>query len=231
MMLRRLTQFVRLLGCNLLSQFHDLREDRRIARRYYDRPGFRTVDLALRRHYRLVSPFTISRLFNEALGLPDLHTYGETPLTTLEQIADAAHITANDLVYELGCGSGRTVFWLRTVLGCRTVGVDWNPIFIHRAHAVLRQHPLDGIDFVRADLRQMHYQAATVIYFYGSCADTPSIQALLDRFRALAPGTRIITISYPLSEYDPTNRYRLLTHFPAHFNWGEGTVYVQVVSP
>src|SRR5438046_2879338 len=72
---------------------------------YYRNINFAKLDLSLLCSYFWKSPYSINR----KLGL---ELYGETPLATMEKIANVAHITAQDVVYELGCGRGRCAFWL-----------------------------------------------------------------------------------------------------------------------
>ena len=68
------------------------------------------------------------------------------------------------------------------------------------------------------------YKQATVIYLYGTCLDDEEIKRLVRRFEGLAPGTKVITVSYPLSEYADT--YMTHKEFPARFPWGRAQVYL-----
>ena len=75
---------------------------------------------------------------------------------------------------------------------------------------------------------QTDLKKATVIYLYGTCLEDHTIKALISRFKQVAPGTRIITVSYALSDYTDQPLFETMKRFPARFTWGEGDVYIQV---
>ncbi len=63
----------------------------------------------------------------------------ETPLTSLEVIARECQLSVRDVVFELGCGRGRTCFWLNQFIGCAVIGIDYVPAFIEKALKVKRR--------------------------------------------------------------------------------------------
>src|SRR5207253_2734624 len=133
-------------------------------------------------------------------GEEDPYTYGETPLSTLDVIVKHCHITATDTVFELGCGRGRTCFWMNQFVGCRVVGIDYIPEFIQRANRIRSRFDLVDVQFREEDILNSQLTGATVIYLYGTCYSTPFIQTLIKNFALLPRGTKIITVSYPLSD-------------------------------
>jgi hypothetical protein len=74
-------------------------------------------------------------------------------------------------------------------------------------------------DFLTADLSQ-----ATVIYLYGTCLKDTTIDALADRFSTLSKEVKIITVSFPLSDY--SSSFVTRQSFIASFPWGKGEVYL-----
>src|SRR5262245_46123073 len=103
---------------------------------YYGDPLFRKVDTRLLLSYWLDNPYRVCSRFFRSRGEEDPYTFGETPLTTLEEIAHRCQISNRDTVLELGCGRGRTCFWLARFVGCRAIGIDIVPTFIERAQRV-----------------------------------------------------------------------------------------------
>lgn len=218
-----------LLGFNLVVQWRRLIEFIRVVRRYYLKHSFYRIDLHLAGRYFLNSPYAISKRFLKQQGADDIYTYGETPLTTLEQIASRAKLSSNDLVFDLGCGPGRTSFWLRTFIGCEVIGIEQIPTFVWRAQVIQQVCQLDKIEFRLQDMHETDYTGATAIYLYGTCFDEVFLAPLIERFRALERGTKIITVSYSLNEMTSNPCFEIIECFPARYTWGEANVYLQIV--
>jgi len=228
--LSQLKETTALFGLNLKVKWFNLIEFIRLFFRYYGNDRFLKIDLSLLAAYFLRNPFKISKQFLFKKGESEVYTYGETPLTTLDLIAQTCRISPKDTVYELGCGRGRTCFWLHEFIGCRVVGVDYVPTFIEKAQYVQQQFHVSAVSFKCEDFFHTDLQNATVIYFYGTCSSNIEISKLIDRFSQLAKGTQIITVSYALTDYQPTAPFEILKRFSAPFTWGEADVYLQVKS-
>ncbi len=176
-----------------------------------------------------MNPYRVSRQFLQSRGDTDIHVYGETPLTTLEVIAERCQLTPNDLLYDLGCGPGRTSFWFHSLIGCRVFGIEQIPAFTKMAQRVAYQiNAGREIQFTCADLLQADYSKATAIYLYGTCFDESFITKLNKAFLSLPKGAKVITVSYPLTDYLGGEIFCLRENFPARFPWGEGEIYLQV---
>jgi SAM-dependent methyltransferase len=202
----------------------------KVVARYYSNSAFRRCDLSLLSLYLFQSPFRISKQFLLHQGSADLYTYGETPLTTLDSIAKRAGLHSRDVVLELGCGRGRTCFWLHHFIGCQVIGIEYVPAFVDKASRVKNKYQIGGVAFRLEDLFHSDLQGATVIYLYGSCFSSEEISLLIKRFSKLPAGTKIITVSYALTDYQPSAPFRLLKQFPGRFTWGTAMVSVQAKS-
>lgn len=220
-------EFIRLLGLNILVLYKSLYEYCLTVWKYYSNKQFRKADVLLLRAYFFDNPFRISRSFLTERGEDDVYTYGETPLTTMDFIATECGIISSDCVYELGCGRGRTCFWLRLFKGCQLIGIEYVPKFVEIANKVKSEVSITNLDFRLEDMLQSDLTGATVIYLYGTCYDEPFIKALITKFEALPSGTKVITVSYSLQEFG-SKKYRVNKTFPASFTWGEGDVYLQI---
>jgi len=221
-------EYTHLFLLNLKVKFRNSLEYLNTVAHYYTHARFAKIDSYLVFSYLLDSPFAVSKRFLSRKGEQDLYTYGETPLTTLDYISKQCRLSPKDHIFELGCGRGRTCFWLREFLGSSVVGVDHVPGFIKRANEVTAKFKVEGIAFRQEDLLQTDLQGATVIYLYGTCYAAPFIEALIERFLFLPKGTKIITVSYSLTEYAKGNEFEILKRFPARFTWGTADVYLQV---
>lgn len=221
-------EYFTLLGINLIVKSRNFLEYLCVIYRYYRKIPFAKIDASLVLTYLFDNPFSISRRYFMHRSNSDEYTYGETPLTTFDRISKEARITAQDTVYELGSGRGRVCFWLKSFVGCKVVGVEIVPDFVIRAKRIQRKLGIEGIEFRTEDFLKTDIKNATVVYLYGTCLEDETIKQLIKRFKDLTPGTRIITVSYALSDYTDHPIFETMKRFPARFTWGEGDVYIQV---
>ncbi len=195
--------------------------------RYYGNAEFRKIDLALVTNYLFDNPYTESRRFSLLQGEENIYTYGETPLTTLETIAKKCDISSRDFVYELGCGRGRSCFWLHSFVKCRVVGIEYNPRFCGKAQAIVRKFSMPQIEFRCEDFLESDFTDATVIYLYGTCLSDNFLMKLTDKLKSLPTDTKVITVSYPLDDYTYEPLFEMVDAFDVPFTWGTTTVYYQ----
>lgn len=221
-------EYSQLLGLNFYVRLKNFFEYVRVVFKYYGRLAFAKVDSYITLSYLFNNPFKISKRFLLSKGECDVHTYGETPLTTLDKIALECRLTANDRVFELGCGRGRTCFWLHEFIGCSVVGIDHVPEFIERANEVKKKYDVKGVEFQLEDILKADLKGATAIYIYGSCYSEDFIQRLAEKLSTLPSGAKVITVSYPLTEFAPKAPFEVMNRFPARFTWGTADVYLQL---
>jgi protein-L-isoaspartate O-methyltransferase len=132
------------------------------------------------------------------------------------------------VVVELGCGRGRTCFWLNQFIGCRVIGIEYVPTFIEKARHVQEKQGISGVTFRLEDLFHTDLQGATTVYLYASCFSPEEIDRLIEQFSRLPDGTKIITVSYALTDYQPSAPFQLIKQFPARFTWGTAVVFLQI---
>lgn len=221
-------EYLELVWINLGVQVRSFIECLRVAIHYYSNLSFAKVDLFLLISYLFQNPFTISKRFLQKKGEKDVYAYGETPLTSLDMITKECKVSAKDTVFELGCGRGRTCFWLHSIIGCKVVGIEYVPEFVERSNAIKDKFEIKNIEFRQEDMLNANYSGATVVYLYGTCLDDPSILKIVDKCKALPAGTKIITISYPLTDYTDQPVFEVMKRFPARFTWGLADVYLQI---
>jgi SAM-dependent methyltransferase len=195
---------------------------------YYRSLRFMAADLALGGCHLLSNPYRLTRQFREARG-EEPYTYGETPIPVLAEIARRCQLTEQDICLELGCGSGRTALWLRGHLRATVWAVDQVPALIRRAVRVARFAGLqERLSFNLADFTQeCPAVGASFAYLAGSCLDEATILQLTEQLAAMAPGSRLATVSFPLSDYRP-DLFQVTDQFEGLFLWGKSTVYCQV---
>jgi len=224
-------EFLKLLWVRATVFWYEGIEFFKVVCRFYSNRDFREQDLSLLKRYFFISPYAISKIYLLSQGAEDPYLYGETPLTTLALIAEKCQLSAYDVVYDLGCGRGRTCFWLSAFVDCRAVGVDQVPTFIEKANAVKAQYYVSSVKFLEGDYLDFSFKDATVIYLYGTCLEDSAVKLLIKKFSKLPSGTKIITVSYPLTDYLEYGQFDLFTlaeTFQGSFTWGTADIYLQV---
>ncbi|MDR2200712.1 MAG: class I SAM-dependent methyltransferase [Puniceicoccales bacterium] len=208
-----------------------------VLRFYRKNHDFARTDFALISEYWLDSPFAISKRYLQLKLEPDVYQYGETPLLTMEKIAQYAQINVNDCVFELGCGTGRCAFWLAYFRACSVVAIEQISDFTSFAQRLLAKSPFlsEKIHFIQGDFLCTDLQRATVIYLYGTKMDNRQIELLILNLKNIQPGTTIITVSYSLNEIIATSKnhtlsreyFEIIAQFEGEFFWGKATVFIQ----
>jgi len=77
------------------------------------------------------------------------------------------------------------------------------------------------------NMHQADLSSATVVYLYGTCLKEEEIIQLAHSFKKLPEGAKIITVSYPLSDY--VSGYVLIEKLTENFPWGKGDIFLQKV--
>lgn len=222
-------EFISLLWLNLVVKLRNLIEFIKVAIKYYSNFSFLKADLFLRLTYLFNSPFSLSKRFLVAKGESNIYAYGETPLTTLEMIAKECNFTKSDCIFELGCGRGRTCFWLNSFIGCKVIGIEMVPDFVERAERIVHKLKLTDIEFKLGDMSEVDLRGATVCYLYGTCLEEDTINVMIKKFAKLPIGTKIITVSYPLTDYTDEPYFEVMKCFTGKFTWGETEIYMNVI--
>jgi SAM-dependent methyltransferase len=220
---------IKLFWLNFRIGFWNFIEFLKVIAKYYPNGSFARVDFDLLRGYFLESPYKISKEFLIEKGEKEVYAYGETPLTTLEKIAKISEIKPEDTVFELGCGRGRTCFWLKYFIGCSVVGVEYIRYFVEQANRVKTRYGIKNIDFKCEDMLLTDLSKATIIYLYGTCLDEIFIQKLIKKFEKLPSSTKIITISYPLTDYTSNPKFKVKKSEEVDFPWGKTTFFIHVL--
>lgn len=201
---------------------------------FYRVRRFCEADLTLITLSFLDNPFRISKRYLEkkkrlSEGSHDLNVdiYGETPLAALDAAAKAAKANSKDVVIELGAGRGRAALWFNAYLGCKTIAVEQIPEFASLLKRVKNSCHLDQLDVIQGDFLKADLSSGDLIYIFGTALKDEEIKTLIDRLKTVKQGTRIITVSYPLTDYTNGPLFEVMHVIPADFPWGKTSMYVQ----
>ena len=123
-----------------------------------------------------------------------------TPEDLVEAMLDAAKVTPNDSVMDLGSGDGRLVI-AAAKRGARAVGVEYNPDMVTLSRANAEKAGVSAkATFLNADLFATDISKATVITMYL----LPSLNLKLrPTILDLKPGTRVVSHAFNMEDWEP----------------------------
>lgn len=126
-----------------------------------------------------------------------------TPQATVDKMLEVAQLTAADTLIDLGSGNGITVI-TAAKRGATAIGVEFNPDMVALARKLAAEAGVASkATFVEGDLFEADLSKATVITLFL----LPDInQKLRPKLLELRPGTRIVSNSFDMGDWEPDVR-------------------------
>jgi len=119
-----------------------------------------------------------------------------TPPVVVERMLEAGHITAADLVYDLGSGDGRIVIAAAQKYGARAVGIEIMPDLCRKARERVRSLGLeDRIRIVEGSALRTDLSPATLVTMFFMTGSNERLRPALEK---LKPGTRVVSNAFPI---------------------------------
>jgi cyclopropane fatty-acyl-phospholipid synthase-like methyltransferase len=140
------------------------------------------------------------------LRAPDVK-FVASPQSVVDAMLELAHVTAADVVYDLGSGDGRIPITAAQRYGARGVGIEIDSTLVRESNSRLAQSGVaDRVRFVNQDLFETDLSEATVVTVF-------LLPRVLDRLlpklrRELKPGTRIVSHQYHFGDEWPPDETR-----------------------
>jgi len=132
---------------------------------------------------------------------PDIH-YVPTSGGVADAMLKLAHVTANDVVYDLGSGDGRIVIAAAKKYGARGVGVELDAELVKEARKnAMKAGVSDRVTFVQEDLFKTNLSDATVVTLYLSNSINMRLRSLLQQ--QLKPGSRVVSHRFEMGDWKP----------------------------
>jgi ubiquinone/menaquinone biosynthesis C-methylase UbiE len=127
-----------------------------------------------------------------------------TPQSVVDAMLKMARVTKDDVVYDLGCGDGRIVVTAAKQFGARGVGIDIDPKRIQESNANATAAGVTNlVKFMNTDIfaDSTNLSEATVVTLY--LLPSLNVKLLPKLRRELKPGTRIVSNSFSMGEWEP----------------------------
>lgn len=135
--------------------------------------------------------------------------YVPTPPEVVEEMLRLAEVTQTDLLYDLGCGDGRIVITAALRYGTKGVGVDIDPQRIKESRNKAAAAEVEQlVSFKEEDIFRTDFHDATVVSMYLLTKVNLRLRPRL--LNELRPGTRIVSHSFSMHEWQPDKSERVL---------------------
>src|SRR5690242_2731504 len=129
-----------------------------------------------------------------------------SPQELVDKMLDMAKVTPNDYVIDLGSGDGRTVI-TAAKRGARALGIEYNPDMVALSKRNAAKAGVGGkASFVEADIFKSDLSKATVITMF---LLTDLNLRLRPTILALKPGTRIVSNTFRMGDWEPDQTVEL----------------------
>lgn len=123
-----------------------------------------------------------------------------TPQELVDKMLDMAKVTPSDYVIDLGSGDGRTVI-TAAKRGVRTLGIEYNADMVALSQRNAAEAGVsDKATFRQADLFESDFSEATVITMFLLNSINLKLRPTLLELR---PGTRIVSNTFDMGEWEP----------------------------
>jgi SAM-dependent methyltransferase len=130
--------------------------------------------------------------------------YVPTPQNVVDAMLALAGVTSADIVYDLGSGDGRFLITAAQRYGARGVGIEIDRFVLREAEDNLKKSGVaDRVHFINGDLFDTDFHDATVVTVF---LLPQMLIRLLPKFRALAPGSRIVSHQYHFGDDVPAEQ-------------------------
>jgi len=125
-----------------------------------------------------------------------------TPQLVVEKMLEAGHVTADDLVYDLGSGDGRVVVTAVQKYGARAVGVEIMPDLCKKARERIQTMGLaERARIVEGSALRVDLTPATLITMFFMTNSNERLKPALEKLRT---GTRVVSNEFPVRGWRPT---------------------------
>jgi SAM-dependent methyltransferase len=138
-------------------------------------------------------------------GQTVLAPYIATPEDVVNRMLELAHVTQDDVVYDLGCGDGRIPIAAAVKYGARGVGLDIDAGLIERARANAKAAGVENrVEFKVQDVLTGDLSPATVVTLFLLTSSNEKLRPILTR--QLKPGARIVSHAFSMGRTWPADK-------------------------
>lgn len=128
--------------------------------------------------------------------------YVSTSQRVVDRMLEAANVTSNDVVVDLGSGDGRIPITAAEKYGARGVGVEIDPELVTKARQSATEAGVaDRVEFRQGDLFDVDLDEATVVMLYLEPDLNMKLRPKL--LLQLDPGARVVSHDFGMGRWSP----------------------------
>jgi SAM-dependent methyltransferase len=133
-----------------------------------------------------------------------------TPDSLVTQMLQAAKVTKDDRVFDLGSGDGKIPIAAAKQYGAKSVGIEFNPEMAELARRNAKRAGVDNlVTIITGDIFKEDFSTATVVTMYLLPDLNLKLRPILLKMK---PGTRVTSHQFHMGDWDPdesfTQEYR-----------------------
>lgn len=149
-------------------------------------------------------------------------TYGETPYYSLVKIFKYIPVKPSDVFYDLGCGRGKLVFFVRKYYKLTSFGVDIIPTFIKVANRFATLKKVDKVAFFEANFKKFDFSKGTIFFIAWTCLNEPTVKSMILSLLKIPSGSYVITTSFPIKH----ECFKVVKKLRVNYSWGRGNLFL-----
>jgi SAM-dependent methyltransferase len=131
---------------------------------------------------------------------------------------ELAGITAADKVYDLGSGDGKLPIAAAQLFGATAVGIEYDRDLVRHSRCLAEAEGVQQrVTFIEGDIFEADFSDATVVAMY---LTPPVLLRLQPKLLALKPGTRIVSYSFGIGDWQALRQVD---------SFGDGSAFFYVV--
>jgi tRNA A58 N-methylase Trm61 len=125
-----------------------------------------------------------------------------SPATVVEYMLKLAGLKSGEILFDMGCGDGRTVIMAARTFGARGVGIELREDLAKKAMGQIHESGLDDrVTILNDDMFNVNLTAADVVYLYLTTSANEKIKPKLER--DLKRGARVVSHDYEVVGWRP----------------------------
>lgn len=134
------------------------------------------------------------------MSAPDIH-FVATPDRVIAEMLRLGEVGVDSLVYDLGCGDGRTLIAAARQFGARGVGIDLDPDRIAESRAnAIQAGVQDRVTFLHRNIFDAAISNATTIFLY--LLDSLNVRLRPKILAECRPGVRVLSYSFEMGDWE-----------------------------
>lgn len=142
-----------------------------------------------------------------------------SPFPVVRRLLALAELKPGEVLYDLGCGDGRTLIMAAQEFGARGVGIELREDLIKQALGQISKLGLEGkVRVLHDDIFKVDLRPADVVYMYLTTSANEKVRPKLEA--DLRKGARVVSHDYEIIGWRPIKTERFVENpvlgYPTH---------------